>query len=240
MKYVYEKKHLVYYYLTNSLGVLSLDGLFNLHQEMLTEYFSTFGMDNFIVKEKYNSAWVFTKIHADINKYPMWKEEIHLHSEIINIKLAKVYIKTILSDKDNNICAVLYCEACIIDLINRRIVKLSDCNFPMMDVTGEMPTFDSVKDGDNLTILNRTIKYTDIDFTKHTNNVSYIRFILDILSIDFMDNNMITSLDVNYKAETRIDDNITIEYFKIDNEYDFKIIDKDKISTLMVLKYRSK
>ncbi len=240
MKYTYSKTHNLPYYLTNSLGELSLDGLFNLHQEMLTEYFETFGMDNFTMKDKYNSAWVFTKMHADIIKNPVWDEDIKLNSEITFIKLAKVCILTTLSNKDDEVLAKIYCEACVIDLVNRKIVKLSDVSFPDMDVINDQPIFLTYEEKEDVKEIDRVIKYTDIDFTKHTNNVSYIRFIEDILGEEFFNTSFITTFDIHFRSETRIKDTLRINYSSSLNRYDFRIYEKDKVSTDIILTYKNR
>ena len=240
MKYTHTKTLKLPYYLTNSLGELSLDGLFNLHQDMVTEYFKTFGMDNFTMKDKYNSAWVFTKMHADIIKNALWDEEIKLKSEMSFVKLAKVYVLTTISNTNNEIYAKIYCEACVIDLVNRKIVKLSDVQFVEMEVLNEQPFFLQYIDKEELKEESRTIKYTDIDFTKHTNNVSYIRFIEDILSIEFFNNNFITSFDVHFRSETRLNDELLIKYSSSDNRYDFRMYDGSKVCTDLILTYKER
>ena len=70
---------------------------------------------------------------------------------------------------------------------------------------------------------------TDIDFTNHVNNASYVRFILNTFKSDFFVKKNVTDLDIQYINECREGDFINIYKKQFDNNFNFIITNGDKI-----------
>jgi acyl-ACP thioesterase len=70
---------------------------------------------------------------------------------------------------------------------------------------------------------NTTVRWHDLDLNNHTTNRQYIRWCLDALPKEVLDNERITQLDFQFKNETLIGENLNVLAAKADNGYIFKI-----------------
>ena len=224
----------------DNLARLSLDSIFQFTQIAVTEYFKSLGFDNRTMKIKYNYAWVFTKTKAIINSIPYWDSKIYARCYVTNIKPVKADIEVVFYDLNNNQLFAIKDEMCVIDLESRKIKKLSDFGFDKVN------TFDSIIDGSYETIDSTNlvkydslkVKFCDIDCTNHTNNVSYIRFIMNSLGAEFLDSNDITSMDFKYHKESRINEELELFKNNYDNTLDILIKRNNDDIFSIKLKYK--
>ena len=56
--------------------------------------------------------------------------------------------------------------------------------------------------------------YSDLDVNCHVNNVTYIRWAIDALGSDFMDQAKLTELKVNFKREVFEGEKVIVETYK--------------------------
>ncbi len=214
---------------------LRMDGIFNILQTMLTEYLKQYKADNISIKDNFNAAWLITKVLVKINKMPLWGTNITVKSYVVQKKSAKIILETIAKDKDENILFVAHDEMCPINLEKRRILRLTDIEFdPILLESNYLDNFEIIAT-DNLELSDSfNVKYIDIDFTNHTNNVSYIRYIINDLGLDFFEKYNITKIDVRYLAESRINDKLSI--LKNDNGNDVTLLIKNDDKDVFLIK----
>jgi len=214
---------------------LRMDGIFNILQTMLTEYLKQYKADNISIKNNFNAAWLITKVLVKINKMPLWGTNITVKSYVVQKKSAKIILETIAKDKDENILFVAHDEMCPINLEKRRILRLTDIEFdPILLESNYLDNFEIIAT-DNLELSDSfNVKYIDIDFTNHTNNVSYIRYIINDLGLDFFEKYNITKIDVRYLAESRINDKLSI--LKNDNGNDVTLLIKNDDKDVFLIK----
>ena len=214
---------------------LRMDGIFNILQTMLTEYLKQYKADNISIKNNFNAAWLITKVLVKINKMPLWGANITVKSYVVQKKSAKIILETIAKDKDDNILFVAHDEMCPINLEKRRILRLTDIEFdPILLESNYLDNFEIIAT-DNLELSDSfNVKYINIDFTNHTNNVSYIRYIINDLGLDFFEKYNITKIDVRYLAESRINDKLSI--LKNDNGNDVTLLIKNDDKDVFLIK----
>ena len=218
-----------------------LNSLF-LIQDMMTEYFGFLKSDNIILKSENNAIWVLAKTKVHFNKYPKWRDLIEGTVFTTGIKPIRVETEAQFKDKDNNVLFYANQETCVIDLTDRKIRKINTVNYP----TGVQ-----IKEGINKEkylrlntefteadkVYEQKIHSTDIDFSYHTNNVSYVKYILNSLNSDFIDSHKITDFEVHYINESKEGQKLSI-YKKIkDNEIEFLIKEENKEIARANLKY---
>lgn len=218
-----------------------LNSLF-LIQDMMTEYFGFLKSDNIILKSENNAIWVLAKTKVHFNKYPKWRDLIEGTVFTTGIKPIRVETEAQLKDKDNNVLFYANQETCVIDLTDRKIRKINTVNYP----TGVQ-----IKEGINKEkylrlntefteadkVYEQKIHSTDIDFSYHTNNVSYVKYILNSLNSDFIDSHKITDFEVHYINESKEGQKLSI-YKKIkDNEIEFLIKEENREIARANLKY---
>ncbi len=102
----------------------------NLIQNITTQFFSTIGLDNIIIKEKNNAAWVVSKSKVHFIIYPIWKEKIKLTSYITEQSKIRIELEIKAENEKNELLFIAKQEFCLIDLGTRKIRKLETINYP--------------------------------------------------------------------------------------------------------------
>ena len=233
MKIEYNKKHAITYTEVNQQRKLDIVSAFNLVQNMMTEYFESFKSDNIRLKEKNNAIWVVTKTKIHFNKYPTWMELIYGKSYTTNVKPIRMQLETVFRNKNEELLFCTKQEACVIDLDSRKLRKINTVNYPE-----DMETEESVFEKSYLRlkeefseedyIYKQKVCSSDIDFSKHTNNVSYVRYIINTLSCEFFEKNEITDFEIHYINESKEGQILKVYKKENDNSIEFLIKEKDR------------
>lgn len=221
METEYRKRHEITYTEVNAEGKLDLVSSINLVQNMMTEYFENIKSDNIRLKKNNNAIWVVTKTKIHFNKYPMWREPVQGQSYTTKIKPIRIQLETAFKNKQKE---VLFCtkqEACIIDLDTRKLRKINTVDYPENMTTKESifeKPYARLKEefSEKDFIYNQKIYSSDIDFSKHTNNVSYVKYLVNTLPCSFFEKNTITDFEIHYISESREGQNLKI--YKKDKE----------------------
>ena len=242
MENEYKRKFFIGYSNCDRKENLSVLNSLYLIQDMMTEYFGFLKSDNIILKSENNAIWVLAKTKVHFNKYPKWRDLIEGTVFTTGIKPIRVETEAQFKDKDNNVLFYANQETCVIDLTDRKIRKINTVNYP----TGVQ-----IKEGINKEkylrlntefteadkVYEQKIHSTDIDFSYHTNNVSYVKYILNSLNSDFIDSHKITDFEIHYINESKEGQKLSI-YKKIkDNEIEFLIKEENREIARANLKY---
>lgn len=242
MENEYKRKFFIGYSNCDRKVNLSVLNSLYLIQDMMTEYFGFLKSDNIILKSENNAIWVLAKTKVHFNKYPKWRDLIEGTVFTTGIKPIRVETEAQFKDKDNNVLFYANQETCVIDLTDRKIRKINIVNYP----TGVQ-----IKEGINKEkylrlntefteadkVYEQKIHSTDIDFSYHTNNVSYVKYILNSLNSDFIDSHKITDFEIHYINESKEGQKLSI-YKKIkDNEIEFLIKEENREIARANLKY---
>lgn len=242
MENEYKRKFFIGYSNCDRKVNLSVLNSLYLIQDTMTEYFGFLKSDNIILKSENNAIWVLAKTKVHFNKYPKWRDLIEGTVFTTGIKPIRVETEAQFKDKDNNVLFYANQETCVIDLTDRKIRKINTVNYP----TGVQ-----IKEGINKEkylrlntefteadkVYEQKIHSTDIDFSYHTNNVSYVKYILNSLNSDFIDSHKITDFEIHYINESKEGQKLSI-YKKIkDNEIEFLIKEENREIARANLKY---
>ena len=99
-------------------------------------------------------------------------------------------------------------ETCVIDLDTRKIRKIETVDYPE-DMEAEEAIFNDpyqvLKDefSEDDYVYTQKVYSSDIDYSRHTNNVSYVRYLINTLPCKFFENNRVTDVEIHYIAETK-------------------------------------
>ena len=243
MENKYKRKFFIGYSNCDRKISLSLLDSFYLIQDMMTEYFGFLKSDNIILKRENNAIWVLTKTKVHFNNLPVWRDVVEGTVFTTNIKPIRVGTETQFKDKDNNILFYANQETCAIDLDDRKIKKISTVNYPKdLEIIEGINKEKYLKLNDEFTIDDKVseqiVHSTDIDFSHHTNNVSYIRFILNSLSSEFLDNCKVTDFEIHYINETKEGQKLEIYRKLKDTDVEFLIKENDREIVRANLKYK--
>lgn len=240
MKYEYKKEDIISYSECDKKIRLGLVNIFNLAEDVSTEYYGTFKSDNITLRKENNAAWVYTKISIFINKIPKWGEKILCRGYTIVHTKIKTRVEIDITDSKGNMLITIVQESCPIDLDTRKIRKLETVSYPQdmenQETAIEKPFLRLTSQFEEKDyVYSQTVKACDIDYTNHTNNVMYIKYILNSFNSDFWNNKEIENFEVFYLKESKEGNKLKIYRKQIDkNTIEFLI--KNEETNVEVIK----
>ena len=232
MKYEYNKKCEITYSNVDKELKVSLINAMDLAQDTMTAYFDTINSDNETNKTKNNAVWVLTKTKVHFEKYPRLGDILEAKSYTTEKKLARVKIETNFK-KDNETAFIVAQECCPIDVSTRKIRKINTISYPddmeCMEA-GLNNSFSKLNDKfqENDKVYDQKILATDIDFNNHTNNVMYVKYIINAFNSDFWIEHKIKDFEIHYINESREGDILSIYQKTTENEMEFLIKNNEK------------
>ena len=226
------KKQKVGASITDSRANLSVIGIFQTVEDAVTELMGELKVDNITMKEVDNAIWVFTKNRIKILKNIAWNEDFYTVCFISSITRATVNVDIAIKSKSEELCAYSRVELCALDLQTERIKRISAIGIvdriipekPEMDIAftrfarGELPEYGQVQ-----------VKYTGIDFSRHTNNIEYIRFILNTYSVRELEARPVKEMEITYTNQSFEDDVLTIRKGSLEGKDVFMLQKEDKV-----------
>ena len=189
-----------------------------------------FGINN---ADKTHLAWLLLNWKVKIFKRPRCDEELtvktwpRIFDKLYSFRDFEVY------DKNNNLVAIGASKWFPVDTETKRIKKIT----PEISAPYGEPFDKSVFDKpfkDKMTVpedlklnFNYTIQRRDIDTNSHVNNLNYIDYALETLDEDIFNNNSFDNLEVVYKKEIKLKENIKCYYSFEDNKHVITIKSED-------------
>ena len=212
---------------------LSVKGTFDLLQDYLTEMLGNLQLDGVSLREKYGCVWVFTRNRVAIDRCLLWKERYTAESYISSAKGAKMTVDTALKDTDGNTCVYSRIEMCALDLQAQKIRRIRDVGVTS-DADVETPereiTFSRLKHEGLHEIGRVVVRSGDIDFVRHTNNVSYVRFITDTYTVKELRERPVKAIEVRYAGQTHEGDELVIKKAECDGRELFDVTLGDTVA----------
>ncbi len=213
--------------------VLSVKGTFDLMQDYLTEMMGVLELDGVSLRAKYGCVWVFTRNRIEIDRPLRWKDNYTVESFISSAKGAKMTVDTVLKDESGEICVYSRIEMCALDLATQRIKRIRDVGVTS-DTHVETPyrelEFSRMKHEGLEPVDEIRVKSGDIDFIRHTNNVSYVRFITDTYTVDELRERPVKQIEIRYAGQTHEGDILTIRKAVSDGRELFDVVLGDTVA----------
>lgn len=161
-----------------------------------------------------NQAWVLIRSKMLINRQPVWGEQITLRTWPKLMEGVVAYRDFQILDNQRSILLAGTTAWTLMDLANRRPVRLSGKEYD----TGDLAKCHAIPDKPakiswpaQKQIVNEMIaKFGQLDMNNHVNNTRYIEWILNELPIDVLMNRQISEVEVNFLAEVRHHDEMQI------------------------------
>ena len=244
MKYDYKKEFTLHYSEIDSSARFSLISALNYIQNMSTEYFATMGTDNFTVSTKNNAVWVITKTKIKFIKRPVWKDKIFIRIYSVKVSAIRFSVEIRFENENRECVVIAKQEYCAMDIDARKARKISTISFPTdLEVENEEYLEEYRKLRDKFTqsefVYSTKITSQDIDFSKHTNNVVYVRYLMNIFSCEYLESNEIDEFEIHYISESKEGQNLDIykkEFSDKEIEFLIKVEDKDIASAYIKFK----
>ncbi len=195
--------------------------LFNYFQDIAAEHARIlgFGREEMI---RMNNFWVLSRISAKVKIWPSLFEKITVTTWPAGIDRMFALRNFSVSCSDGNEIASATSSWLIVDLETRRIKR------PGEEFNRYKPDFHSetqvgglaekIEPENNFTEKTEPsmVKMSDLDVNMHTNNASYIKWVLDSYGMEFIANHKPVGFLINFLAESKLGDEIEIRTGKKD------------------------
>ena len=228
---IYKKQQIISSnYLTPDVKLSEL-ATFQIVENAITECMSAQHIDGKTIKAKYNAFWVFTKNKVQILDRANWLDVVTVECFISSKSAAKLCIDTAIKNADGVIIAYSRCEMCPLDGATGQILRVSAVGVGddvVVEPAQMAVTFDKIYATDLPAVDVVTVRSTNIDMSRHANNVEYLRFILNTYTVAELAHT-ISAIEVNYVNQSYEGDVLTIRKLASDASDVLAITKSDSI-----------
>jgi acyl-ACP thioesterase len=199
---------------------MTFTSLFSYMQDVAGLHSAALGVDSDKLTER-GIAWILMRMRVDVVRIPMifenivietWPQKPGTHCErdfLIRDENGKVLIRA------RSVWIIMNIE-------KREILRKPEFSYPDIDFIMERSIKEPLKKlrtpGMSEIAAERPITYSIIDLNRHLNNSRYMDLIMDCLGMDFIENNNIDSLEINYVGEVRVGDTMILGVDKSEME----------------------
>lgn len=226
MNNTYKLDHSVKYSEADSNYNLRLDHIISHFQDITGLHSNEMGIDGKTMLEKSNAFWVLTKVKVKINTMPVFDETVEIETWPLPSKGVR-FKRDYAINKDGNRLVMCSSEWCTLDFTDRKPRRVDSVCYPHDMLHREDPSgageFLRVKETVAASDYNHTYRssFVDIDTNKHTNNIAYLRMILNCFSPDEFDSIKPDEIQVAFVSQTFYGDEIRV--YKKKTDYGFYI-----------------
>jgi acyl-ACP thioesterase len=234
-------------YLTDVKKQLSLPALFYLLQESAFAHAESHNFGWSTLSEN-NFFWALSRIKAQIDDYPQWKDTIFVETWSKGHEAVMAYRDFEVYSTNNKKILSATSAWLMLDMETRKPqrITLMEDKFPApydrsaLDIRLEKLPQHRIQAGDYAI---NTVPYSAIDINGHVNNTLYIQWVIDSFPFDYVLNHEVYDIEINYLQEAKANQQfyVIIEEF-LPNEYLCSIVrhpDNKELSRMM-LKFREK
>jgi acyl-ACP thioesterase len=192
---------------------LSVEGAFQIVEDMVTEIMGDQHIDGVTCMREYGGMWVFVRNRIEMDQPLEWMETYTATSYISSFSKIRLYIDTVLQKEDGSIALKSRLEMCAVDLETGKIRKSESVGVgdktppeePMFDIaySKEKPVREELID-------EVTVRSADIDYCHHTNNISYVRYVMNQFNVDELIERPVKAIEVQYAAQTHEGDRLSL------------------------------
>lgn len=167
--------------------------------------------------------WVLSRMLMKVHSYPLWDREIAVETWPTGVDRFFAMRDFFVYDTEEKPVCSASSAWLVLDVDThrpRRIEPLFDKRFLLsrkhaLDRTPHKIPEGSYGDPDS----SRTVLYSDIDIHNHVNNVKYIEWIIDSLSLEFIESNVPVEFEINFLAESSKSDNVSLYNERIEGRF---------------------
>ena len=198
---VYEKQSYVTGSICDGKLQLSILAADEIVENAVTELMGDLGIDGIVAKEKYKAMWVIVKNNICFIRRPAWRENFTVYCYISKHSTVKLNVDTLVKDDKGELLLKSRLELAAIDLENGKIRKAETVGFtedmenPVETEGLEFSRFP--KDGGE-PVESVIVRSTSLDYCYHTNNIEYVRFMLNTYGIEQFKQHEPRQVEIHY------------------------------------------
>ncbi len=163
-------------------------------------------------------GWVLTRLRLRIHRAPGYGETVQLITYPTAMEKYFIYRAFRLLADDGTLLAEADSTWLVFDTNRRTMVSLPPFIRSLELPTGLVPSaqlpmkpaFPALSVAADTRQQERTVEWFDIDHNQHTNNVSYVRLLLESIAANILQNQQLAELDLYFRAESRWQDTLQL------------------------------
>lgn len=212
---LFEKKYTIHVYEIGPDERLTLFSFFNFLQDIAAEHAVKlrFGRDDLM---KANRFWVLSRILANFSSWPEWENTVIVRTwpkgtdKLFALRDFEVFYP------DGRLVASASSSWLVVDRTTKRIQRPDNI---LTSFNSDMPVRNALERNAGRIELESSavtasavfrVRMSDLDVNLHTNNVRYIEWVTNTYGLEYRVNHIPVSVEVNYLAESRCDEEIFI------------------------------
>lgn len=226
MNNTYKIKHTVSYSEVDSNYKLRLDYIFSHFQDIAGLHSEEMGTDGQSLLEKSNVFWVLTKVKLKVFEMPCFNDDVVIETWPLKAKGVR-FDRDFMISSGSKPLIMASSEWCTLDCTTKKLRRVDSVAYPHdmlfredRSGAGEYLRIKKFVSEDNFNHSYRS-SFVDIDTNKHTNNVAYLRMILNCFSPEEFEALSIDEMQVSFLSQTFYGDEIKV--YKKKTDYGFYI-----------------
>lgn len=184
-------------------GNISLNGIADYMQIVAANHAGLLGFDFYNEEKTSKYYWVISRVKYNIKKYPKWLENISLetypggYSGLFAVRLFTLF------DESGEEIGEIIGDYVLMDTERGRPARIKGAPAPLniLDFPYEGECLQKLELPDEILKEEiRKARYSEIDLNQHMNNAQYIKWILDMFSLETFREKEVSSLQINYNT----------------------------------------
>lgn len=185
-------------------GFIGLKGYMNYCQDAATWHMHTFGLGNDRLIEEFSIAWMFTKCHITLLGKGDYTAPVSVETGMTDIQKARVD-RDFRITQEGRLLALARIENCLYHLHENRLCRLQEIGFPDLEPDPPLEDTGIIKIKRDISgmqkVYERKVLYSDLDKSRHMNNLHYTDLFMDAFPPVFYEERNITGYDINYISQ---------------------------------------
>lgn len=198
-------------------GKLSVVGALTLIEDAVTATMAQLQIDGITVRKNYGALMVFSKNHVRWLQPIAWQDEITVECFVAAKSAVRMNVDVCVK-KAGVVALYARTEICAVDCETGRIRRLDTVGVgdQVRVVRAPLELEWVPLSGDGQLVDTVAVRTSNIDYAGHTNNVEYIRLLLNTLTLDEWRGLAIKELQVAYLNQSFLGDKLSI--YALDNQ----------------------
>ena len=217
---VYTRRDIVRSSACDGHCLLSDISVLQLVEDQITEFFGELGIDNIAVRGQYGAFWVFVKNRIELYRRPAWREAFTVSSRLGLRRAAKACVDTVARDEAGQPLFASRVEMCLLDGQSGSIMRLDDIGMTKDTSEDEIVpplSFERFPKPETQLLEKVRVRTSNLDMSRHTNNVEYLRFIINTMSPAALDSEQLHGMELHYGAQSYADETLDIRTAPAEN-----------------------
>jgi acyl-ACP thioesterase len=166
-----------------------------------------------LMKQHY--FWVLSRLFVQMEEYPRWGDRIRVKTWLTGTGRLFALRQFSIADLSGKILGTARSAWLVLDLKNRKPQRIEPLFRHFSHLLDHLPPAEEpeklpvpAKPGSKKSY---EVRYSDIDIHHHVNNIGYIEWILDSVSLDMNRTHHIHTFEINFLAESSDEDVISVQ-----------------------------